>query len=67
MLFEPGEVVRITDGPFNDFKTWSGIPAVTLWMKVFIDYIISRQAHPMLFGRKKAEKRGFSPCLGVKM
>lgn len=44
-------------GPFNEFKTWSGIPAVTLWMKVFIDYIISRQAHPMEFGRKKTTEK----------
>ena len=40
-------------GPFNNYKTWSAIPGVTLWMKVFIDYIISRQAHPWIKRKKK--------------
>ncbi len=35
-------------GPFLDYKTWSSIVGVTLWMKVFADYIISRQAHPWI-------------------
>jgi len=41
-------------GPFNDYKSWSAIPGVTLWMKVFTDYIISRQAHPWI---KKKQKK----------
>ena len=35
------------------YKTWSAIAGITLWMKVFADYIISRQAHPFVIGRKK--------------
>ena len=26
----------------------------TIWLKLFLDFIISRQAHPMNFGRKKS-------------
>lgn len=38
-------------------RTWNAMAGVTLWMKIFADYIISRQAHPFLLGRKKkAEK-----------
>lgn len=35
-------------GPFLDYKTWSAVVGMTLWMKVFADYIISRQAHPWI-------------------
>ena len=39
------------------YKTWSAITGVTLWFKVFADYIVSRQAHPFEFGRKKAKEK----------
>jgi hypothetical protein len=35
------------------YKTWSSIAGVTLWMKIFADFIVSRQAHPFELGRKK--------------
>jgi len=37
------------------YKTWSAMAGMTLWVKVFLDYIISRQAHPfnIPFGKKK--------------
>lgn len=35
------------------YKTWSAMAGVTLWFKVFADYIVSRQAHPFELGRKK--------------
>ena len=38
------------------YKTWSSIAGVTLWMKIFADFIISRQAHPFELGRKKEKK-----------
>jgi len=39
------------------YKTWSAMAGVTLWFKVFADYIVSRQAHPFELGRKKNEKK----------
>lgn len=39
------------------YKTWSAIAGVTLWFKVFADYIVSRQAHPFELGRKKDQKK----------
>lgn len=39
------------------YKTWSAIAGVTLWFKVFADYIVSRQAHPFEIGRKKEQKK----------
>ena len=38
------------------YKTWSTIAGVTLWMKVFLDFIVSRQAHPFELGKKKVKK-----------
>ncbi|MBW2689551.1 MAG: hypothetical protein JRC99_06445 [Deltaproteobacteria bacterium] len=35
------------------YKTWSSIAGIALWMKVFADFIVSRQAHPFELGRKK--------------
>lgn len=37
------------------YKTWSSIAGVTLWMKIFADFIVSRQAHPFELGRKKKD------------
>ena len=41
-----------------DYKTWSAIAGVTIWMKVFAGFILNRQAHPFKFGKDKeaAEK-----------
>jgi len=37
------------------YKTWSAMAGLTLWGKVFLDFIISRQANPyqFKFGKKK--------------
>jgi len=43
----------ISLGSLHEFKTWSAVAGSTLWIKVFADYIVSRQAHPFLLGRKK--------------
>lgn len=48
----------ISIGPFMEYETWSAMTGVTLWMKIFADFIISRQAHPFTFGKnKKAPKQ----------
>lgn len=39
------------------YKTWSSIAGVTLWMKIFADFIVSRQAHPFELGRKKEKEK----------
>ena len=39
------------------YKTWSAMAGVTLWFKVFADYIVSRQAHPFEIGRKKDKEK----------
>ena len=39
-----------------DFSTWIEIAGLTLWGKIIIDFIISRQAHPFTLGRKKKPK-----------
>lgn len=30
------------------YEDWSAIAGVTIWMKVFADFILSRQAHPFV-------------------
>jgi hypothetical protein len=35
------------------YESWSSIAGVTIWMKIFGDWILRQQAHPMVFGRKK--------------
>lgn len=39
-------------GPFQDFYSWSGVAGVTIWGKIFADWMIRLQAHPFKFGRK---------------
>ncbi|NIP49889.1 MAG: hypothetical protein GWO30_07840 [Gammaproteobacteria bacterium] len=41
----------------SPYKTWSSVTGVTIWFKVFADYIVSRQAHPFEIGRKKDETK----------
>ncbi len=40
-------------GPFRDFSSWSAMAGSTIWVKIFADFIISRQAHPFTLGRKR--------------
>ncbi|PKO36858.1 MAG: hypothetical protein CVU33_16195 [Betaproteobacteria bacterium HGW-Betaproteobacteria-6] len=37
------------------YETWSAIAGSTLWMKFIFDFILSRQAHPITLGKKKAD------------
>lgn len=35
------------------YGTWSAIAGSTIWLKLIADFIVSRQAHPFTFGKKK--------------
>lgn len=41
-----------------EYKTWSAMAGITLWMKVIADFAISRQAHPYKFGKEKDVESG---------
>ncbi|KIH76791.1 hypothetical protein SAMN05660860_00809 [Geoalkalibacter ferrihydriticus] len=43
----------ISIGPFHEFDVWSAVAGSTIWIKIFADFIISRQAHPFTLGKKK--------------
>lgn len=43
----------INIGSLHEYGSWSAIAGSTLWLKVFADYIVSRQAHPFVLGRSK--------------
>ncbi|MDD2699855.1 MAG: hypothetical protein PHH36_01330 [Sideroxydans sp.] len=37
-----------------DYQTWSSAAGITIWLKIIADFILSRQAHPIVL-KKKAE------------
>lgn len=37
------------------YEIWSAIAGSTIWMKFFLDFLISRHAHPFQWGRKREE------------
>ncbi len=39
-----------------EFDTWTAIAGSTIWLKFMFDFVISRQAHPMTFGKAKSNK-----------
>ena len=41
-----------------DFDTWTATAGVTIWMKFFADFALSRHAHPIVPKRKKLEAAG---------
>ncbi len=41
----------------HEYDSWSATIGVTLWMKIFADFIISSQAHPFVLGRKKEKEK----------
>jgi hypothetical protein len=47
-----GVIVGVALGRLS-FENWVAIAGSTLWIKIFADFIISRQAHPFALGRKK--------------
>ncbi len=42
-------------GPFKNYQGWSSVAGSTIWLKIFADYIVSRQAHPFNWGKKKSK------------
>lgn len=52
-----GSVIVVTIfgvlGGYFYYQTWSSMAGMTLWMKIFADYIVSRQAHPFKFKKRK--------------
>ncbi len=36
-------------------ETWTGAAGITIWSKFMLDFMLSRHAHPMQWGRKKPE------------
>lgn len=44
-----------------EYETWSATAGITLWFKFFADFILSRHAHPMVFGRKKGGGSASTP------
>ena len=38
-----------------DYETWSAIAGSTIWMKFIFDFILSRQAHPII-DKKRAQQ-----------
>lgn len=46
-------IVGIVTGSFT-YETWSAIAGSTIWIKFFMDFIISRHAHPTQWGKKKS-------------
>lgn len=45
-------IVGVVMGLFT-YETWSAMAGSTIWIKIFADFIVSRQAHPFTLGRKK--------------
>ena len=43
-------------GPFERFDSWSAVAGTTIWLKIFADFIVSRQAHPIVWGKKKKQE-----------
>jgi hypothetical protein len=41
--------------PFHDSRIWAEIAAGNLWVKIFADFILSRQAHPFKLGKDKSK------------
>ena len=37
------------------YEKWSAMAGSTIWMKIFADWIIRMQAHPVKWGKKKRE------------
>lgn len=35
-----------------DYETWSATAGITIWLKIIADFILSRQAHPIIIKKK---------------
>ena len=47
----------ISIGPFTRYESWSALAGSTIWIKIFADFIISRQAHPWILKKKNRKKQ----------
>lgn len=47
-------------GPFEDYRAWAELGAGNLWVKIFADFILRRQAHPFKFAKQKDEEKAAS-------
>lgn len=47
-------IIGVGIGNFH-YETWSAIAGSTIWIKIFGDFIISRQAHPFTLGKAKKQ------------
>ncbi len=51
-----GVVLYIAGGililPSPRYENWSAIGGVTIWAKLFADFLLSRHAHPFQFGKE---------------
>lgn len=43
--------------PLSHYTVWYSVTGVTIWFKIFADFIISRQAHPFELGRPKNKQK----------
>lgn len=43
-------------GPFDSFDGWNAYAGSTIWLKLIVDFIIKRQAHPIVLGKKKKKE-----------
>lgn len=50
-------IIGVVIGHFH-YETWSAMAGVTIWCKIFADFIVSRHAHPFTFGKKKISEAG---------
>lgn len=50
-----GVIIGIVTGML-EYQTWSAIAGSTIWMKFIFDFILSRQAHPIVPGKKTVKE-----------
>ncbi len=48
-------------GPFKSYDQWSAMAGVTIWGKIFADFIIRMQAHPIQIKLGKKNKDSAKP------
>jgi len=45
-------IISVVLGLYS-YQTWNAMAGLTIWGKIFTDFIIRIQAHPFIFGKKK--------------
>jgi len=49
-------ILGVVTARFN-YETWSAIAGSTIWMKFILDFILSRQAHPIVVKKRDKEQK----------